>query len=494
MSTLTKTLLFKKRALSTISSTSTLINTTTTAANSWSAWRDKYELVFAKPLNVFASCLPGLESILHHEITHIHNTRHPAVKDPNNTHGSKLELESGGVSFQVSSLSQILATHLYLGSASHIFIRCGNAFVATDLDMLTQQVTRMSFWTFYFPLSKDFHLDIRVVTTKSRLNHNHTHGIIKCVEKGIQRALLLGQPHKYTPTITHDDDDDKDTPAAVKILVRIHQDQVLISIDSSNTPLHRRGYRLETGKAPLREDIAFALLYTSLVVQKHLPVVVVDPFCGSGTIVIEAAAMILNIPPGRLRSSPLTPSRLLPTGQAWNDFVTLALNHNNNNNNNNYKSDSSQKPTAVIMGSDRDRGVIDVAWNNAIRAGIQPFVHFQHCAISDNPYLQLVYEKQQSSSNTKDGNILVATNPPFGLRISHVSSTTLSRKKKYIHPLLPLYQTLGKLINVMNYNACILAHDITLARRTGIPHLTVAFTTKHGGLSVSALSTTACRQ
>ena len=146
------------------------------------------------------------------------------------------------------------------------------------------------------------------------------------------------------------------------------------------------------------------------------------------------------------------------------------------------------------MGSDRDRGVIDVAWNNAIRAGIQPFVHFQHCAISDNPYLQLVYEKQLSSSNTKDGNILVATNPPFGLRISHVSSTTLSRKKKYIHPLLPLYQTLGKLINVMNYNACILAHDITLARRTGIPHLTVAFTTKHGGLSVSALSTTACRQ
>lgn len=452
-----------------------------TSATTWSAWRGKHEILFPHPLHVFASCLPGLENILYHEIKGLGPNFVPFHLPEDNlsksTHSIEPSEEPGGVLFRVSSLSQIFACHLYLGSASHILIRCGGDFVATDAYKLTQQVARMRFWKLYFPHQTDrIHLDIRVTSSRSRLYH--TEVIAQCVEKGIRKALALHEPHTTNFT-THNPSNHE----PIRILVRINKDRVQLSIDSSNTPIHRRGYRLENGKAPLREDIAFALLYPTMVLRQKQQkdptyIQVVDPFCGSGTIVLEAAAIAMNLPPGRLRSSPFIPSRLLHSSQAWDDFVTLALSD---------KSMQSVDLTShVAMGSDRDRGVIDAAWNNAARAGLQKFVHFQHCAISDNPWLQQSYYEQACTSFR---NILVATNPPFGLRISNVSSTSTSNKKKNIHPLLPLYQTLGKLVNAMNYDACIMAHDVSLARRTGIPHLAVAFTTKHGGLSVSALST-----
>ena len=464
-----------------------LSNNTNTPTSSWPAWLSRHERTFPQPLHLFAACLPGLENILHSEIRALGRGWVPFHLP--DTHRNE---QPGGVLFRVSSLSQIFTCHLYLGSASHIFIRCGGDFVAKDTHTLMHQVSRIHFWKHYFPSDQPLNLDIRVVTRQSRLIH--TKVIAHCVERGIHKALGLEDvptQNKSPAYRTDTSAQSSSTRPSVPILVRIYKDKCHISIDSSDTPLHRRGYRLETGKAPLREDIAFALLYNNMVKLKHQNaqsnIQILDPFCGSGTVVLEAAAIAMDLPPGRLRSSPLTASRLF-SQQAWIDFVKISLSHS---------SVQYPHPTIVAMGSDRDRGVIDTAWNNAIRAGLQHCVTFHHCSISDNPWFQLSHKQLGISSTTcndnnnpTSNNILVATNPPFGLRIStsHAVSTSNPRNKN-IHPLLPLYQTLGKLISAMNYDACILAHDVILARRTGILNLKVAFTTKHGGLSVSALST-----
>jgi len=475
-----------------------------TASSNWAAWRQQHEVPFTQPLHVFVSCLPGIEHILHSEITAL-------SADLQHQHecSSFLQIlpreEPGGVSFRLSFLSQLLACHLYLGSASHIFIRCGPPFVAKDTRALTLHVSKLTFWTRYLRTQPNIHFDIRVSASHSKLLH--TKVIAQAVELGIHQALdmdLEGKRLAKEPfNVLHNDHISYDSPSesknTVRILVRIINDRVQLSVDSSDTPLHKRGYRLETGKAPLREDIAFAMLYhalrahqlSTLTEQYHLhhpnyKIHVIDPFCGSGTIVLEAAAMIKKLPPGRLRSMPLATFRLVTSNQAWADYVSLSLTQSRHS-----LHDIHSQPYLVAMGSDRDRGVIDIAWKNSIRAGLQDFVSFQHCAISDNPYLQLKNIVPTSHNNTH--NVLVATNPPFGIRISKTftppSSSSSTTHKKNIHPLLPLYQTMGKLVSSMNYDACVLAHDVGLARRTAIPHLKVAFTTKHGGLSVSALST-----
>jgi 23S rRNA G2445 N2-methylase RlmL len=216
---------------------------------------------------------------------------------------------------------------------------------------------------------------------------------------------------------------------------------------------------------------------------------IMDPFCGSGTIVIEAASILQHAPPGRLRPSPLTASKLLAHPQdSWNDFVTLCLHHHQQMQQKQLHHDPF--PRIVAMGSDRDQGVVETACNNAQRAGIMNSVLFQHGAISTNPWFHKTHPKHPLQITMPHGdprnNILVITNPPFGKRIStttHFVDSTSNR-----HPLLPLYQTLGKLLSLNQYPVCILAHDVILARRTGIPNLKILFTTQHGGLTVSALS------
>jgi putative N6-adenine-specific DNA methylase len=88
----------------------------------------------------------------------------------------------------------------------------------------------------------------------------------------------------------------------VRIAVRFVDDVATISLDTSATPLHRRGYRLDGAKAPLREDIAFAVLQAA---GFRKGMALLDPFCGSGTIAIEAACIAAGLPPGRLRPAPL---------------------------------------------------------------------------------------------------------------------------------------------------------------------------------------------
>jgi len=121
-----------------------------------------------------------------------------------------------------------------------------------------------------------------------------------------------------------------------------------------------------------------------------------------------------------------------------------------------------------IACSDRDAGAVAAASTNAERAGVSEFLTCSEHALAAQPWLQ---------AGGAPARGVVATNPPYGVRVAGKS------------PLLPLYQTLGHRVQRMGegWRAALLAHDVRLARRTGIP-VEPAFTTRHGGLTVTAMT------
>jgi len=524
----------------------------------------------ATDFRVFCSCLPGLEPYLYSELLSLGIQPTSAPPNPNtivsvvNTKHTRRRDRPlrGGVSFTTRSLDRLLSCHLHLGTASHVFLRATpEPFRALGMEELYRKVSRLPFWKEYIYTGNGAtppNLDVRVTSSKSRLFH--TVGIAERVERGIWDALGIDgtklMDTRTDGTADSSDSDGEEEEAEdkdkIKILVRVHYNQVELSVDTSTTPLHRRGYRIDTGKAPLREDLAYSLLYSAgwgqnRTVQNHTTTNttnhtkttdkivstatatatgprLLDPFCGSGTILIEGAAMHYGLPPGRLRPPPMAGSRpTMDTPHAWPDMVDEAMER--------ARSAIRTAPVlaedtigdahsdgegllASVLGSDRDAGVIAAAVQNAERAGVSDLVRFERCAISSNRWLVEPYPKL-----APDEFVLVATNPPYGRRIASTTLAKTAANKKHSSALLPLYQTLGCQVNKMAafYNddegrgsdddgddvssegsetnmkgarLAIIAQDPKLARRSGVKDLSVRFTTKHGGLNVCALTTT----
>mmetsp|Transcript_22031 Transcript_22031/g.54434 ORF Transcript_22031/g.54434 Transcript_22031/m.54434 type:complete len:511 (-) Transcript_22031:986-2518(-) len=445
----------------------------------------------AEPLHVFASCLPGLEGLLNQELVDLGFQANKRT--------------AGGVHFRASSAQDLYNCHLWCGTASNIYLRATSdkPFRARGMAELKKHISRLSFWEDYISDEMMIHdnlpsssaaFEIRVKSSKSKLYH--TAGIAQRVEEGIYSALGKNKndsnnPPKKTTKRQGDGDNNK-----LKVLVKIYRDEVEVSVDTSSTPIHQRGYRLETAKAPLREDLAFALLYSTNLFGKRKhnndydDWSLLDPFCGSGTIPIEAAAMAHNLPPGRLREPPLQGLTLYdPDG--WKQLVESAV--RNSTIHNDTDDDGRMIP---ILGTDRDQGAIAISQRNAARAGVDHLVTFRHQAISANEW----FENPSLAPNR----LLVACNPPFGHRISSNKNKTDNKKKdpssKASSSLLPLIQTLGHKVVALGDSGGsqddesrrqvavnILSNNPNLIRRSGIPNLKVSFASKHGGMNVVAL-------
>jgi len=249
-----------------------------------------------------------------------------------------------------------------------------------------------------------------------------------------------------------------------------------------------QGYKLETAKAPLREDIAQAFVRSSLhnfmeqlpnnnctSLSKKNNLIIIDPFCGSGTIPIEAFAYVTNLLPGRLRTPPLL-GTTLHDEKLWERTIsslsTAAAPGRD------YWKDTNIR----VFASDRDYGAIESAKRNAQRAGVEGLIDFNCCSVSEAFENLLSY--LDSLPSCEPYHVFVITNPPFGKRISNSFKGSDSQKDK----LLPLYQTLGKNVNrIKHANVGLIVNDILLARQTGVPNLKLQFTTHHGGLPVSCL-------
>jgi putative N6-adenine-specific DNA methylase len=371
----------------------------------------------------FAACQPGLEPLLVGEL-------------------QALELKpralAGGAAFH-AKLGPLLRAGLWLGTASHVLVRIAE-FHCRALGELQRKAAELPWRDWLRP---QVPVSIQATTKASRVYH--TGAAEERVHDAI--AAAFGKP-PFAAAATDD--------VVARVHVRFRDNVCTLSLDTTSSPLHRRGYRLDGRKAPLREDLAHALVLASGWVPGDA---LLDPFGGSGTIAIEAAALALGLAPGRLRPPPL--HHLAPFDVDVWDTVRTA---------------PGPRPTVVALApgeaprcmvGDRDAGAVAAARENAARAGVAEAITFHHGAITTAPWLQPAAAPPRGA---------LVTNPPFGVRVPKAND------------LLPLYQTLGHRAARLpeGWRLAILAHDVRLARRTGLP-LRAAFTTRHGGLAVTAL-------
>lgn len=280
---------------------------------------------------------------------------------------------AGGVSF-TGDLVALYRANLELRTASRVLVRLGS-FYTTSFSELRKKAGYLE-WGRY--LSPGQPLAIRATCHKSKLYHSDA------VAERVAGAIAdrLGKPVQ----VRKPGGDESADPAQL-VVVRLADDQCTISIDASGELLHRRGYRQAVAKAPLRETLAAAMLLAS---GWDGRVPLLDPFCGSGTIPIEAALLALGMPPGRRRRFAFMD---WPGYQAkvWQVLLAAAAART-----------VPERP--IIQASDRDAGAVRMAQENAERAGVAHYVQFTCRAVS-------AVEPPGVPG-------WVVTNPPYGLRIS----------------------------------------------------------------------------
>lgn len=237
--------------------------------------------------------------------------------------------------------------------------------------------------------------------------------------------------------------------AAVTVRVRIESDVCAIGIDTSGDLLHKRGFKEAVGKAPMRESLA-ALFLRQCGFDGREPVV--DPMCGSGTFVIEAAEIAAGLMPGRARRFAFEELATFDA-DAWQKLRAARL-------------AGATTPGVRFYGSDRDAGAIAMARENAERAGVAAITEFRRQPLS-----------ALAPPDGPPG--LVIVNPPYGARLG-------DRKQ-----LQALYRALGRTLieKFPCWRVGLVTSDAALARATGLPFTPPGPPVPHGGLRVTLFRT-----
>jgi putative N6-adenine-specific DNA methylase len=234
-----------------------------------------------------------------------------------------------------------------------------------------------------------------------------------------------------------------------EVLVRalIDHDLCTISVDTSGEPLHKRGYKEAVSKAPMRETMA-SLFLQQCGYDGTEPVV--DPMCGSGTFVIEAAEIAVRLNPGRARRFAFEQLANFDAAQ-WQRMREV---------------DSRRTPAIRFYGSDRDATAVSMSEANAIRAGVSELTEFQQQTISG-----------LTAPAGPTG--LVIVNPPYGTRIGDKAR------------LVSLHRALGQtlLSRFSGWRVGLITSEASLARATGLPFMPPTAPVPHGGLRVTLFQT-----
>ncbi len=370
------------------------------------------------PLELFAVCPPGLEPWLEFELRTVgieHTTR-----------------ERGGVSW-TGGLDSLYTSNLRVGLASQVLIRIAS-FGARSLADLDKRGARID-WRAWLPGGTP--TAVKASCRRSRIYHSGA------ASERIAKHLA-GQ---LGPSIEG---------ASVPIRLRIHDNTCTISLDSSGEPLYRRGWRLDPGAAPLREDLARALVLASGWDRQST---VVDPMMGSGTILIEAASIARGLAPGRLRTFAVE-------GFAMHDVDQLERIRQR------AEEAASSSLGFRLFGSDRDSGAVAASRANAERAGV----------LSDLELRSTSLGASLDELGDLPAKGALVTNPPYGKRMGDRKS------------LGNLYQSIGKFARRLppHWTTTLASADRRLALRTGLD-LSTAFLAESGGLKIRGLTTSLVR-
>ncbi|SFG64266.1 putative N6-adenine-specific DNA methylase [Desulfotomaculum arcticum] len=294
-------------------------------------------------------------------------------------------VENGKVTF-TADLSAICRANLWLRTADRVRLKVGE-FKATTFDELFEKTKALP-WPELIPANANFPVEGKSI--KSTL-----FSVSDC-QAIVKKAVVESMKNKYNQQWF------EEQGPVFKIEVALLKDMATLTIDTTGPGLHKRGYRRLASKAPIKETLAAAMI---LLARWHPDTTLLDPFCGSGTIPIEAALIGQNIAPGMNREFvsekwPSIPRELWR--QARKETHDLA----------NY-----DQPLE-IMGTDIDDEVVKIARNNALEAEVGEHIHLQRMSFTE------------ISSKKKYGKIIC--NPPYGERLGELRA------------IEKMYQEMGK--------------------------------------------------
>jgi putative N6-adenine-specific DNA methylase len=346
-----------------------------------------------------------------------------------------------GASFETSAAG-LYAANLWLRTASRVLVRIAS-FEALSFHELERRARGVDWARYVTPAVP---IRLRVTCRKSRLYHSDA--VADRVGGAIVRAggaIATDGTSSLDTALEHDGL--SGDAAEQLVVVRLYRDQCTISLDSSGVVLHRRGYRLETAKAPLRETLAAGVLMAAGWSGQHP---LLDPLCGAGTLVIEAALVARGRAPGLGRTFAFMRwPQFEPV--VWDELVASAR--------------SGEKPTAPvpIQASDRDAGAVAATRRNAERAGVVDDIE-----LSQRPV---------SGIRPPEGPGWLITNPPYGVRVSPDER------------LRDLYVQIGDVARARcaGWTVGVLSADSALARLTRLPFV-VRLRTSNGGIPVEVLT------
>ena len=356
------------------------------------------------PFEIYLVAAPGLEQALLDEV------REKGFGGPS--------LIEGGVRFE-GTWPDVWRANLELRGAAKVLARIGS-FRALHLAQLDKRARAFP-WADY--LRANVPVFVEASCKRSRIYHSKA--AVQRIETAIRETLGI--------EIREDAD--------LVLKARIEDDLVTFSLDTSGEGLHKRGAKQAMAKAPMRETMA-ALFLRQCGFTGVEPLL--DPMCGSGTFVIEAAEIAAGLMPGRARHFAFEQFKSFDAAA----YVALKA------------AQSPIVPAFKFYGSDRDEGAIAAGRANALRAGVGDFTHFERRAVSD-------------MSPPEGPRGLVIMNPPYGARIGDA---------KKLHAL---YAATGSVLRAKfaGWRVGIITNDNTLARATGLP-LKRGAPILHGGLRV----------
>ena len=330
----------------------------------------------------------------------------------------------GGVTIR-GGWPEVWRANLEIRGASRVLARVAE-FRALHLAQLDKRARRLAWGDFLRP---DVGFRVEASCTASRIYHSGA------AAQRIERAIReeLGAPASRD--------------AAICVKARIDDDLCTIAIDTSGDPLHKRGHKRAVNAAPMRETLAWYFLGQCGYDGTEC---VVDPMCGSGTFVIEAAEIAAGLNPGRSRNFAF--EQLATFDQAaWRRLRGTV---------------GYARPAMRFYGSDHDAGAVRMCLANAERAGVAELTEFQHCGIDE------LCAPMQSPG-------LVIVNPPYGERIGEATQ------------LQSLYGTIGRTLmsRFVGWRVGLVTNDTSLARATGLPFARETAPVSHGGLRVTLFVT-----
>ena len=325
----------------------------------------RYELI--------APCHFGLEAVLKKEIIDL---------------GYDITLvEDGRVTF-FGDEEAVSRANIFLRSAERILIKIGS-FKAVTFEELFQGTKNLP-WEEYIPEDGKFWV-AKAASVKSKLFSPSD------IQSIMKKAMVERLKEKYHVSWF------EESGESFPIRVFLMKDEVTVGLDTTGESLHKRGYRKLTAKAPIAENLAAALI---MLTPWNKDRILVDPFCGSGTIPIEAAMMAAGMAPGMNRKFLAEKWDHIVGKRNWYDTIDEA------------REMVDLQVDTDIQAYDLDPEMVAIARENAKLAGVESLIHFQQ-----RPVANLSHPKKYG---------FIITNPPYGER--------LSEKEE----LVGLYQTIGE--------------------------------------------------